>query len=230
MQIKFNTIHVWAGSLDITEAQAIEQQEILSVDERDQASRFKFPIHRLRYIAAHHQLRRILSFCTGIPADAITFGYSEHRKPYITNTEATQHQFNISHSDNRAVYAVGLNHPLGIDIEKVRNKCNMDVVDRFFSELERSLLAKLNGEDLERSFYRVWSRKEAIIKATGKGLSQKLSSFSVAITDVPETITVDNQEWKISALAIDSRFQAALAYHPSIENIILQSSDDLAGK
>jgi 4'-phosphopantetheinyl transferase len=227
MQIKFNTIHIWAGSLDITEAQAVEQQGILSIDERDQASRFKFPIHRLRYIAAHHQLRHILSFCIGIPANEITFGYSEHRKPHITNTVATQYQFNISHSDNRAVYAIGLNYPLGIDIEKVRNKCNMDIADRFFSETERDALSKLNGKELERSFYRVWSRKEAIIKATGKGLSQQLSSFSVAVTDVPETIIVDNQEWKISPLSIDSEFQSALAYHPSIEYIMMESIADL---
>jgi len=221
------TIHVWTASLTLTEEQATKILPILSTDERKRAARFQFPEHRLRYIATHFHLRQILGMYTHSSPETLAFGYTEHKKPFLTNPKNTQLHFNLSHSGEKAIYAFGLAHPLGIDIETVRNKCNFDVADRFFSDSERENLSILSDDEKRLAFYRIWARKEAMIKATGKGLTQSLSAFSVSLEDVTETIILDNQDWRLCSIAVGDAYQAALACHPSMKSIMVYERDNI---
>lgn len=216
MELKPHEIHVWSQSLVITPAQARVMQIVLSEDERKRAQRFHQEIHQLRFTAARFTLRHILSLYLNIAPQAIVFAYAEHNKPYLP---AYPHlQFNVSHSHDIAVYAITLNHAIGIDIEKIGDNKD-DLARRFFSPDENALLKSQTDDARVISFYQIWARKEALIKAVGKGLSIPLASFSVAINNHPEIIELENEQWSLHSLHIDPAYQAAFASNQKIDRI-----------
>jgi 4'-phosphopantetheinyl transferase len=198
----------------------------LSQPELTKADRFRFPIHRIRYIAAHHYLRQTLSQYLDVPPNAIDFAYAEYKKPYLSFPASSPIQFNLAHSGDLAIFGIGITHPLGIDVEKVQETFNMDVADRFFSIQECEHLRLLPANDQRLAFYRIWARKEAMIKATGKGLAQSLSAFSVSLSDETEVITLDDQPWQLRPIIVQHDYQAALASHPTVSDIVIRHIDE----
>ena len=89
-------------------------------------------------------------------------------------------KFSLSHSKSIAVLAVDHAQPVGVDVEDVR-PIEEDVADRHFSATELTDLRGLKGEAWLAGFYRCWTRKEAILKAEGVGLSRALDSFDVSL-------------------------------------------------
>lgn len=85
--------------------------------------------------------------------------------------------FNISHSGGYVVLAFG-NAPLGVDIECVR-ETNLKLAERFFAKEEYEYLLAQKEDDRKDAFCRIWTGKEAVVKAEGSGLSRSLDSFSV---------------------------------------------------
>lgn len=219
MLIETNEIQIWSLSLILTPEQEKEQFVLLSKDERLRAQRFHFPIHKQKYIAARAALRQILSKYLDMPAQDIVFTYTEHKKPYLSSPHPLPLQFNLSHSHDIAIIACTLDYDLGIDIEKVESVYKEDVAKRFFSPQENEALGQLEGVERIQGFYRLWARKEAVIKAIGKGLFIPLQTFSVSIQDSEETITLENENWTLIPLIIHEDYQAALATNQPIKKI-----------
>ncbi|MGH2515835.1 MAG: 4'-phosphopantetheinyl transferase family protein, partial [Ktedonobacterales bacterium] len=91
-------------------------------------------------------------------------------------------QFNVSHSETCALIALARDLELGVDIEYMRPLDDMDAIARAaFSPHERTVLAALDGQRRHEAFYVCWARKEAYIKAIGRGLSFPLESFDVSL-------------------------------------------------
>lgn len=88
--------------------------------------------------------------------------------------------FNISHSGPYAAIAFG-KRALGLDIECAK-RADLKMAKRFFKEEEYEHLAGLEQGEREDAFCKIWTGKEAILKATGTGLSVPLNSFSVLDT------------------------------------------------
>ena len=128
-------------------------------------------------------------------------------------------RFNISHSEDRALLAVTTGCEVGVDIEAVRTDwAPDDVARRFFSPHECAWLYALPAEMRRAAFFRIWSRKEAYIKAHGLGLSMGLDSFDVAVDERPGNCLVATRpreteagEWWISGLDAPAGFAAAVA-------------------
>ena len=117
----------------------------------------------------------------------------ESGKPYIFGRDGFK--FNISHSGDYVVMAYYLGEKsceLGIDIEKIKPRDeDMRIANRFFTKSEIDYISDgLECSDIDSRFYKVWTMKEAYIKMTGKGLSQRLDSFSV----YPEELTVTDAD------------------------------------
>lgn len=220
MQLEPNEIHVWSTTLTITTDEEKEKFTVLSQDECERADRFHFPIHRKRFIAARSMLRHILGlYLNALPED-IVFAYTEHEKPYLSTPNNTQLQFNLAHSHDIAVYAFTLNQAIGVDIEKVKASYDDAVAKRFFSPKENAELVQLSRDAQIDGFYRIWSRKEALIKATGKGLIIPLSSFSVSASDISEVITLEDENWSLIPLSIEAGYQSALASNQNIKKVL----------
>lgn len=219
MHIEPNEIHVWSTDLTLTEEQEKNKFFLLSADERERAQRFHFPIHRQRFIAARSTLRELLSRYVNTAAKDLLFSYDEYKKPYLQNPHHAHLQFNLAHSANLAVYAFTLNHAVGIDTEKIEHDTKQEIAARFFSPQENAALMQLPQPEQIAGFYRIWSRKEALIKAVGKGLSIPLSSFSVSVRDEPESIHLENETWTLLSLPIHPDYQSALASNQTIKKL-----------
>lgn len=216
MQLQKQEIHVWSVDLAITAAQEKDQWLCLSQDERERALRFRFAKDKQRFIAAHYALRQLVSRYVLKAAEQIRFAYTTHKKPYLQDASL---QFNLSHSATLALIAFTLDHAIGIDVEKMENDDKQALAARFFSPSENSALSHLAENEKIPGFYRLWSRKEALIKACGKGLSIPLSSFSTALDRETESVTLDNETWTVISLSAYPGYQAAIACNQPIKKI-----------
>jgi 4'-phosphopantetheinyl transferase len=174
-------VHVWAWALDPALVDLAVHIEILDQQERERMQRFYFAPDRARYAVAHANLRRILGAYLHQPAAGLRFDANSFGKPELHPSDSSSClHFSLSHSRSIAVLAVAKGEPVGVDVEEVR-PIEPEVADSHFSASERWQLNQLQGDAWLLGFYRCWTRKEAILKAEGVGLSRPLDSFDVSL-------------------------------------------------
>lgn len=169
-QLTAPDVHVWASNLDTAVERISSFEQILSAKELGRASRFYFERDRCRFIAARGILREILGSYLEMSPSQLHFSYSSRGKPYLG---ATPLHFNVTHSENLVLVAVSTACPLGIDVEQIRPIPEFeDIAINYFSTREATKLMALPREQQRRAFYRMWTCKEAGLKAAGTGLSE----------------------------------------------------------
>lgn len=188
---------MWRVSLALPPRRVQRLYLVLSPDERARADRFRFKEHRERFIAARGMLRTILGRYLDRPPEHLQFCYNPYGKPALKPGGARGLDFNISHSQDMALYALAWDRPLGIDLEYLRDQdaALEQLVARFFSPSEREALRKLPSEKKTLAFFKVWTRKEAYMKARGQGLTLPLQQFTVSVApDEPARLLNDNHD------------------------------------
>jgi 4'-phosphopantetheinyl transferase len=206
-------IHIYYVSLDEGDSAAFER--MLSEDEHARASRFRFAVHRQRFIARRAILRQLLKHYIKLLPAQFSFNYTPHGKPYLENQSL---QFNLSDSEHLALYAFAQT-PIGIDIESVHMMDDMDDVARLmFSPAENVVYRALPIEQKAEGFFNCWTRKEAFIKAVGEGLSYPLADFDVTLKpDEPAKMLRirddmrPDETWSLVDLHPAANFRGALA-------------------
>jgi len=174
-------VHLWAWALEPATVDLPAHIEILDQQERERMQRFHFAPDRARYAVAHANLRRILGAYLDQPAAGLRFHANSFGKPELHRSESSSSlHFSLSHSRSIALLAVAKGEPVGVDVEEVK-PIGPEVADSHFSASERSQLNQLQGDAWLLGFYRCWTRKEAILKAEGVGLSRPLDSFDVSL-------------------------------------------------
>jgi 4'-phosphopantetheinyl transferase len=169
-------VDVWLWSLDPPGERLADLRALCAEDELARAARFVREVHRDRHIAGRGRLREILGAETGRDPRDIVFRYGANGKPSIAGGPA----FNLSHSGDLAALAISRDGPVGIDIERHR-EIEDAVARHHFSPAEYAALSALSGAAWLDGFYRCWTRKEAVIKTNGLGLSMPLDSFDVTL-------------------------------------------------
>jgi 4'-phosphopantetheinyl transferase len=154
----------------------------LSRSEKDRANRFRRAEDRALFAMTRGSLRRLLSEATDIPADKIAFVEGPYGKPRLAG--ASGPDFNVSHSGCWALIGFSGSRDIGVDIEFMRPADGeLNLARAFFSAAEyRSLEGLANGMLLS-SFYKIWTCKEAVLKAIGAGISTRLKDFSVELAE-----------------------------------------------
>ena len=158
-------------------------RSLLSDTELRRADRFAFDRDRNRFIVARARLREMLATRLSVRPETVELTYGVHGKPALARRFADSDlRFNVSHSDDVAVYAFSLGREIGIDIEVVRPIPDADdIAARFFSRRENEAYFALDPSDKPLGFFYCWTRKEAFIKAIGDGLYYPLDSFDVSL-------------------------------------------------
>lgn len=206
-------------------------RNLLSSAEQARAGRFRRPDDRDRWIVAHGVLRMILGRLAECAPEQIVFGEGENGKPHIVEpASAACWRINLSHSHRMCVIGTTKLAALGVDIEHVRSIEDMNgVARRVFTGREYGELTALQGEQRLRGFYNGWTRKEAIVKAMGVGISQSLQSIEVSLApgDRPalrRCAEDDPAAWQLYSPAISAAYAAAVAIrsHTPIELEIRQ--------
>lgn len=152
-------------------------QSVLSAQERRRLSGFRFQAHRREYLHSHYFLRRILSKEVKADPAQLRFAADEFGKPWL---DGQCLNFNLSHTAGVAACTVSTGHVCGVDVERRKPLPDMaPVVARNFSLAERALIEGTTPSAREALFFRIWTLKEAYIKARGVGLSADLTAFSV---------------------------------------------------
>ncbi len=205
-------IGLWVWTLDVGAAERIRLATLLSSDEQARAARFVFDRDRERYIVGRGRLREVLARELGGDGAGLTFSYTEHGKPFLDGAAL---RFNLSHSEGVAALAVAHDVDLGVDVEFVR-PLKEDIAARYFSRAEMAALAKLADGDQLEGFYRCWTRKEAVVKAIGEGLSRALDSFDVTVAkNAPASIERlegdEARHWKLEHFTSAAGFVGAIA-------------------
>ena len=174
-------MHFWTVPLDGEPANN-DPPSVLSPDEVERAGRFHFPEHRARYERARSGLRCIVGIYTGRDPRSIQFEYGPHGKPELGN--GGRLHFNLSHSGDLAVIGLALDSPIGVDVEQIRPVPELEgVASRFFRLEEAESILRWSGEERIKAFFRIWTRKEAMLKLTGEGLRRPLNTLLSADTE-----------------------------------------------
>ena len=154
----------------------------LSRAEKDRANRFLRVEDRALFALTRGTLRCLLSKATGVPAEEIAFAEGPYGKPCLVGTDAPH--FNVSHSGCWALIGFSNVRDIGVDIEFMRAAGGeLDLARSFFSAAEYRSLEGLERDMLLSSFYKIWTCKEAVLKACGAGISEHLKDFSVELTE-----------------------------------------------
>lgn len=176
-------VHVWRAAIDPAPRDLAALSVALSADERARAARFHFDRDREKYIAARGILRRLLAQYVERDAASLLFRYGPRGKPELIHDDAPQPlEFNVSHRGGFALYAFVLGREIGIDVEQLRVVSEARTIARnHFTSAEIRLLENAADERAaQECFFRLWTRKEAVIKAVGTGLSMPLDEFDVS--------------------------------------------------
>ena len=183
LRLRTTEVHVWSAFLDIAPSSVRVLEQGLSEGERARANRFYYDKDRSRFIVARYVLRSILGRYLETSPARLRFQYGRYGKPFLVEEGCGPAlRFNISHSNQMALYAVAKEREIGIDLEHIRPKlASMEVAERFFSPREIAALRALPADHLSAAFFVCWTRKEAYIKARGEGLSHSLDKFDVSL-------------------------------------------------
>ena len=219
LELRNGEVHIWRARLDVSPSAVDKFHELLSGDERERAARFRFDKHRRRFTVARGILRTLLGRYLEREPQDLTFGYSEHGKPFLEDPGSGDLRFNLSHSAEVALFGFTVGRDIGIDVEQIRpDRSTREIAERFFSPREVEALFGLPKEEQTNGFFRCWTRKEAYIKAKGKGMSIPLDSFAVSLSpeDTASLLWVqDHSEkpahWTLRELGVDSDFAACVA-------------------
>lgn len=176
-------VHVWTASLDAPGSTVARLRALLDAGEQERADRFLFEDGRRQFTVGRGVLRVLLGRYLAIDPRAVRFRYNAYGKPMLAEVhDGEDLQFNLSHSGSVVVYAFARGRELGIDVESIRPDFATEAIaQRFFAPAEVAALRGVADDLRTQAFFTCWTRKEAFIKARGKGLSIPLDAFEVSL-------------------------------------------------
>ncbi len=190
-------VHVWCVRLQMPDAEVTDLKRLLSEDERERAERFRFDYHRRRFIVCRGRQRQILAHYLDSRPERICFRYGAFGKPSLEGPFCERRIcFNVTNSGEIALLAVTLDREVGVDVERIREMSDfVGLARRYFAAAECVSLFALPADQQLDAFFRCWTRKEAMLKATGKGLTFPLDRVVVSLApDEPaEVISFDGE-------------------------------------
>lgn len=213
-------VHLWKIPLAVPKRISDKALAVLSQEERARAAGFGSETLRAKWCVGRAALRTILGRYLRCPSDKVLFQIGEHGKPSLLGTPL---YFNFSHSGELALLALAYDAELGVDLEfPTQERPFAKLIERFFSPQEAAALQKLPPAEIPAAFYRCWTRKEALLKGIGAGISMPLKSFTVsmdtksstrfvmdALTTEPHAII--DRAWEIVGLELPMPYIGALA-------------------
>lgn len=215
-------VQIWTMRIrDTAEAMPGSWCAILDAAEQQRALRFVFDRHRVTYVAAHVLMRAVFSMIVPevAPASWRLVAGTRGKPVAFVGEQAAPISFNLSHADGIVGLAIigEPHHAVGFDLEALDRRVTLEVADRYFCPQEVSWLGALPRPEQATGFLRLWTLKEAFIKATGEGLSRDLASFWFAMSPprihfTPSSPDQSN-DWRFEQQQLAGRFVAAVGVH-----------------
>lgn len=206
-------VDIWSVDLAFDSAALQFFLRTLSAQELAKLAGFKSQQQANRYLAVRGVLRQILAGYLYVEPTSLIFEVNAYGKPYLANRSLF---FNISHSNDCLLVAVSDFDSIGVDIELIKSRSNLlGLAKRCFSADELNFWCSLPGGSRERVFYQLWVRKEAFVKAVGRGIALGLDWCELQVPELARLSKIpDNfglaDDWQVAGLQVADDFAAAL--------------------
>jgi 4'-phosphopantetheinyl transferase len=214
---RVGTVDIWRANLTLPPGELSRISSCLTYEERQRAGRFRLQCDRDRFVASRGLLRHILASYLDRSPRGIHFGYAAQGKPFLP--EYPELRFNLSHAADLVIIGVTRGRELGLDVESLFSEAVMnEVSNRVLSHPERLVFDRLDASQRREWFVRLWTRKEAYIKADGRGMSLPLEHIDVSsrlgrvrlLGESPGEWSL-SPEWTIRAIPVGPGYRASLA-------------------
>lgn len=194
-----SSVHLWRAAIATIDVPSVTG--VLSEKEQQRAVRYRFERDRREFKVARAMLRLTLAAYTGKPAASLCFQHGPGGKPSLGGDV----QFNLSHAGGVVLIAVA-RLPVGIDVERVNPHFDWEPIARqFFSEVERDWIGARPAEVRTASFFRCWTRREAYVKARGRGVPTE------GACGLATTMQADDHNWTIESCVPFPEYIGAVA-------------------
>ncbi len=186
--------------------------------------RYRFDRHRRRSRLSRAFLKCTISIYTGLGPESVAFETGGFGKPEIRNQgDYGDLRFNATQSGETSLIGFSRRTRLGIDVETVDTRVDVrSIVEHYFALGESQRFREHAAEGRYDLFFRMWTLKEAYVKAIGKGLYHPLSSFEVPISSERSTSVEGHGEaegWYFREIDVGQGIKAALVTDSPIANI-----------
>ncbi len=188
---------------------------ILSPDEKKFAQAIRNQALKNQHIAVRVGLRQILAAYLNQAGDKINIARTIHGKPYLL--DYPEIQFNISHSAETLLVAISKAGAIGVDIEQTQAQRRdfSALVAKCFAQSEQNYWNSLPETEKAAEFYRFWTRKEAFVKAVGRGLAMGLQQCEIASAAPPYFLSLPEiyglpSDWRLFDLSVTADLCGAL--------------------
>jgi 4'-phosphopantetheinyl transferase len=229
-------VHVVSASLSLPEDEVTRLLSTLSPDEQKRAGKFYFESDRRQFVVCRGVLRSILGTYLGATPSEVRFVYGSNGKPSLDpQIHPAKIEFNVARSQDLALFAIALGVPVGVDVETASSRVRTDQVPKnLFSTAQLQRYAKLREAQKIDFLLRCWTRKEALVKAIGKGLAWPLDSFHVSARARVQSVRIDEErhagKWSIYRLNPTGDFVGALAVRGKLRALRTCEWDEMPGK
>lgn len=229
-------IHLWfVDTASLGDAVATHLNRLLSDDEQARAARFVHAADRRDYTIAHALLRLALSRYSPTDPSAWRFEIEPLGKPKLAPEHAQSSLvFNISHTRGYVACAIARAGDVGVDIESVNEQIEVREIARLnFSPVEVAQLGRCTDRDIHHRFVEFWTLKEALVKATGKGITAGLDQWGFHFADDGhlqlEAVGVTTDTWSFSLYEPAQHTRMAVATNIPTPTIVARAFN-LAGQ
>jgi 4'-phosphopantetheinyl transferase len=222
-----DAVHVWLAFETLLDdpANAERFSALMSDDERSRERRLLVePARRLHRLARGLQREVLSTYLPGTSARELRFASGATGRPVLAPPfDASGLVFNLAHTPGLVVLAVARGAPVGIDVEVRDKKVPLEVARRFFSQAEADALDALPAPAKALRFLRLWTLKEAYLKATGAGLLGGLDSMTFHVDDAgacafERAADADASRWSFGQFEVGARHILAVARLPARES------------
>jgi phosphopantetheinyl transferase len=188
--------------------------------ELERADRFKRPSNRMEYLRAREIIRSFLGPHVGLAPSAINLHAIEPVKPRLLDPQCAGIDVSISHAGGLVACAFIRDRDIGVDVEPLERRVGLKVkalASRVMSPIELDALALCGDAESLPLFLRAWTRKEAVLKAAGVGLSSHLHSLSVLrrvgehVEDI-SPVCFEDRFWECHSLSFSPGVELSVAY------------------
>lgn len=217
-------VAVASFGLDLPAAEVRALHELLDDSERARAAALRFEHLRSRFVVAHGRLRQLLGGVLGLPADRVVLSAGPHGKPAVDGAA-----FSLSHSGGHGLVALTRDGQLGVDLERTGAEPETSLLGQVLTAAERRALAELPAAQRAAAFCRVWVRKEAVLKATGVGLSEPMTAFGVPPGDGPIALPGSAPDLWVQGVPAPTGYCAALAWSRRPDRLSFADLDSARG-
>lgn len=179
-QLAAGELHVWRARIDELAQQLAALRAALPPDERERAEQFRMPLSQARFIVARALTRWLIGHYLDVAPSAIRFAIGPIGKLHLPWPEPLH--FNATHSGQVVLVAIARDGDVGVDVEHLRPLPKFqELAERYYCQREIATLSVLPEEQRQRAFFLAWTRKEALLKGVGKGLTFPLCDVEVTL-------------------------------------------------